>query len=125
MVLLGARGRRVPPSAGAFVLRFRWASPPSGERGRTGRSIAPAPLATLSCPPNNDASERVHLRPGFCLPHPLAPIGQEAEAAMPLPHCTMYLSLLWGYRACRRRSEERRVGKECCSTCSTRWSPLH
>src|SRR3546814_2751102 len=24
-----------------------------------------------------------------------------------------------------RRSEERRVGKECVSTCSTRWSPYH
>src|SRR3546814_11460720 len=24
-----------------------------------------------------------------------------------------------------RRSEERRVGKECVSTCSTRWSPNH
>src|SRR3546814_19739401 len=23
------------------------------------------------------------------------------------------------------RSEERRVGKECCSTCRTRWSPKH
>src|SRR3546814_20786851 len=25
----------------------------------------------------------------------------------------------------RRRSEERRVGKECVSTCRTRWSPYH
>src|SRR3546814_11856657 len=25
----------------------------------------------------------------------------------------------------RRRSEERRVGKECVSTCSYRWSPYH
>src|SRR3546814_13158369 len=25
----------------------------------------------------------------------------------------------------RTRSEERRVGKECVSTCSSRWSPLH
>src|SRR3546814_9027297 len=25
----------------------------------------------------------------------------------------------------RRRSEERRVGKECVSTCRSRWSPLH
>src|SRR3546814_14360559 len=32
-------------------------------------------------------------------------------------------------RACavrsRARSEERRVGKECVSTCSSRWSPYH
>src|SRR3546814_13488819 len=28
-------------------------------------------------------------------------------------------------RADRRRSEERRVGKECVSTCRSRWSPYH
>src|SRR3546814_20588059 len=27
--------------------------------------------------------------------------------------------------ACRARSEERRVGKECVSTCRSRWSPYH
>src|SRR3546814_6500676 len=26
---------------------------------------------------------------------------------------------------CSRRSEERRVGKECVSTCRSRWSPYH
>src|SRR3546814_3318313 len=26
---------------------------------------------------------------------------------------------------CHRRSEERRVGKECVSTCRSRWSPYH
>src|SRR3546814_7418934 len=32
-----------------------------------------------------------------------------------------------GVNACppRRRSEERRVGKECVSTCRSRWSPYH
>src|SRR3546814_14347059 len=28
-------------------------------------------------------------------------------------------------RAAERRSEERRVGKECVSTCRSRWSPYH
>src|SRR3546814_17738698 len=28
-------------------------------------------------------------------------------------------------RWCHRRSEERRVGKECVSTCRSRWSPCH
>src|SRR3546814_2888453 len=28
-------------------------------------------------------------------------------------------------RALQRRSEERRVGKECVSTCRSRWSPYH
>src|SRR3546814_8776364 len=27
--------------------------------------------------------------------------------------------------ACLQRSEERRVGKECVSTCRSRWSPYH
>src|SRR3546814_11370191 len=30
-----------------------------------------------------------------------------------------------GAAALQRRSEERRVGKECVSTCSSRWSPYH
>src|SRR3546814_14650599 len=29
------------------------------------------------------------------------------------------------YRSAGRRSEERRVGKECVSTCRYRWSPYH
>src|SRR3546814_19982023 len=30
-----------------------------------------------------------------------------------------------GHHRNRRRSEERRVGKECVSTCRSRWSPYH
>src|SRR3546814_9474159 len=30
-----------------------------------------------------------------------------------------------GEAACLLRSEERRVGKECVSTCRSRWSPYH
>src|SRR3546814_15889172 len=34
--------------------------------------------------------------------------------------------LIWkGYFMTFRRSEERRVGKECVSTCRSRWSPYH
>src|SRR3546814_18764464 len=32
---------------------------------------------------------------------------------------------LQGAGPCRHRSEERRVGKECVSTCSSWWSPHH
>src|SRR3546814_16403212 len=32
---------------------------------------------------------------------------------------------LWFIRIADRRSEERRVGKECVSTCRSRWSPYH
>src|SRR3546814_13865041 len=31
----------------------------------------------------------------------------------------------YGVAAARTRSEERRVGKECVSTCRSRWSPYH
>src|SRR3546814_7406479 len=35
----------------------------------------------------------------------------------------------WGFELCAlrisQRSEERRVGKECVSTCRSRWSPYH
>src|SRR3546814_3251277 len=37
------------------------------------------------------------------------------------------LCVRWGHAAaaCRCRSEERRVWKECVSTCRSRWSPYH
>src|SRR3546814_15282390 len=35
------------------------------------------------------------------------------------------LANLGGIRAITVRSEERRVGKECVSTCRSRWSPYH
>src|SRR3546814_12919755 len=44
---------------------------------------------------------------------------------------TVFASLLatgsqtWLYLSDRLRSEEPRVGKECVSTCSSRWSPVH
>src|SRR3546814_16839634 len=31
----------------------------------------------------------------------------------------------WAYDQCCHRSEERRVGKECVSTCRSRWWPYH
>src|SRR3546814_14039365 len=37
-----------------------------------------------------------------------------------------FLKLRWSYRGpLRFRSEERRVGNECVSTCRSRWSPCH
>src|SRR3546814_11803432 len=39
-----------------------------------------------------------------------------------------YMATLWDHLALirmRYRSEERRVGKECVSTCRSRWSPYH
>src|SRR3546814_18063252 len=36
-----------------------------------------------------------------------------------------HASLLFGWTPIYDRSEERRVGKECVSTCRSRWSPYH
>src|SRR3546814_12334794 len=35
------------------------------------------------------------------------------------------ICLAWARAAFFSRTEERRVGKECVSTCSSRWSPYH
>src|SRR3546814_5092060 len=32
---------------------------------------------------------------------------------------------IWSSKPIKTRSEERRVGKECVSTCRSRWSPYH
>src|SRR3546814_1161926 len=36
-----------------------------------------------------------------------------------------FIMQLTSKRITRRRQDERRVGKECVSTCSSRWSPYH
>src|SRR3546814_3128933 len=36
-----------------------------------------------------------------------------------------YVTAVCGLPGARARSEERRVGKECVSTCRSRWSPYH
>src|SRR3546814_6996187 len=49
------------------------------------------------------------------------------RAARPLPDLAVHL-LQSADVACRlrpQRSEERRVGKECVSTCRSRWAPYH
>src|SRR3546814_7178394 len=38
---------------------------------------------------------------------------------------TLATSLAWLFSTQYKRSEERRVGKECVSTCRSRWSPYH
>ena len=45
-----------------------------------------------------------------------------------LPYVFLVLILIFrpkGLLGTRERSEERRVGKECCGTCRSRWSPYH
>src|SRR3546814_11806249 len=49
---------------------------------------------------------------------------REAEAQLAEIDRLCFLSCR-EYRALKTRSEERRVGKECVSTCRSRWSPEH
>src|SRR3546814_17333790 len=54
--------------------------------------------------------------------------GQEQSFDIPLrcrPDLESLGSLPMSVGGCDARSEERRVGKECVSTCRSRWSPYH
>src|SRR3546814_12756774 len=42
-----------------------------------------------------------------------------------LPNLSAYAPIFAAYGPGTNRSEERRVGKECVSTCRSRWSPYH
>src|SRR3546814_14265254 len=58
---------------------------------------------------------------------PDAVLGGGAGTPGPLPYIGLhergYKGALYGTHAILRRSEERRVGKECVRTCRSRWSP--
>src|SRR3546814_10479147 len=64
--------------------------------------LLPFPAHQTSAPPPKEKKERKKL---------------EAANAIDRP------KTIWTSR--RKRSEERRVGKECVSTCRSRWSPYH
>src|SRR3546814_4101867 len=60
--------------------------------------------------------------------HHLAPLHMQAD----IPQDVMQAGIDWQWGhfgeytdTMDRRSEERRVGKECVSTCRSRWSPYH
>src|SRR3546814_21162086 len=53
------------------------------------------------------------------------PLGGGGEAVLLLPGDLPPLRDVLGRVAHMIRSEERRVGKECVSTCRSRWSPYH
>src|SRR3546814_16622749 len=50
------------------------------------------------------------------------PVGDRGESGLPV----ILAAKRWRQmREAAERTEERRVGKECVSTCSSRWSPYH
>src|SRR3546814_15378848 len=50
---------------------------------------------------------------------------QLASSSVAILAATVTNSVPTASKPARRRSEERRVGKECVSTCRSRWSPYH
>src|SRR3546814_18820823 len=57
-----------------------------------------------------------------------APIGSQKihrHSLTPLGGCTSCRRIRTSLSGSSSRSEERRVGKECVSTCRSRWSPYH
>src|SRR3546814_6862803 len=50
---------------------------------------------------------------------------QKTNTPTRLPLLPTAMDIVEKYKNHPRRSEERRVGKECVSTCRSRWSPYH
>src|SRR3546814_3906084 len=73
------------------------------------------------------SSDLVDLRPSRQVQ--LRPVRQEIETGLRQFHPPLAHQPLVQFRLQRmqvsHRSEERRVGKECVSTCRSRWSPSH
>src|SRR3546814_2319407 len=76
----------------------------------------------------SDWSRRVLFRsPGFLAYAFLAQLLKEETDEFWIRLFSVFSKLMFQDLCCRRdyRSEERRVGKECVSTCRSRWSPYH
>src|SRR3546814_12996431 len=54
-----------------------------------------------------------------------AELADEVAAVRALGASLLVDTCTLSYRAAQARSEERRVGKDCVSTCRSRWSPCH
>src|SRR3546814_18957257 len=71
---------------------------------------------------------RAHLSPTICHPPTISWYGRKrlstmfAEGHLFAWHLFHQSKSLWGEESIADRSEERRVGKECVSTCKSRWS---
>src|SRR3546814_13916993 len=61
----------------------------------------------------------------FAGPAPVAPGPRWQQRAAAITHVGLYALMLAIPLSGWARSEERRVGKECVSTCRSRWSPYH
>src|SRR3546814_4762201 len=55
----------------------------------------------------------------------VAPAAGQTLSYTDVPHTSMRRTIARRLSESKQRSEERRVGKECVSTCRSRWSPYH
>src|SRR3546814_11265262 len=78
----------------------------------------PVKYLSMRAPVPPEAAERLGLVPGQQMRARI--IQLDAPEAISVPNVA-----LRSRDGARVRSEERRVGKECVSTCSSRWSPYH
>src|SRR3546814_5650158 len=67
--------------------------------------------------------EGVDIAP-YLRPHIAEQVGED-RADLRLHRVAIFLVQLGSDIGVERRSDERRVGKECVSTCRSRWSPYH
>src|SRR3546814_12959497 len=58
-------------------------------------------------------------------PRTWRPLGAAWTVALVSSLAVLFIGDVMGQAPCNLRSEEGRVGKECVSTCRSRWSPFH
>src|SRR3546814_14512353 len=109
-----------------------WAPAQRGEAVPRLIRFAPALLAECGPAPTRASMPSVAARPrslrSLRLHFAATRLARSNSGAL-LPHSATMLGVLYGALShlarTSMRSEERRVGKECVSTCRSRWSPYH
>src|SRR3546814_13338283 len=75
---------------------------------------------------NGDRPRPVPMALGHEAAGEVVEVGRGVDDLLPGDHVVMIFVPSCGHcLPCTERSEERRVGKECVSTCRSRWSPYH
>src|SRR3546814_15071289 len=97
------------------------ALPPRNRRGRSAKQNA----QTVLQPGYRQFDRRYGLRRGLIFRLSLGEVELRSIAGFGAPADKPERIAARAERSLEHRSEERRVGKECVSTCSTRWSPYH
>src|SRR3546814_4258115 len=72
-------------------------------------------------PPQMVANMKADTMDAFCVGEPW----NDQLVAQQLGYTAVSTGQMWMNHPEKSRSEERRVGKECVSTCRSRWSPYH